>query len=329
MKMKEDIKISYSSAGEVPLKVIMSDNIRNSLSNGGMIPMSHLQLIPTNFCNLNCPFCSCAERDKEQQMTANQIYDIMVDAKNCGCEAVTITGGGEPLLHPNINGIIHDIHMLGIDSGLVTNGTVMSKLTSESLSKITWIRISSGDHRGFSDEYAKTIDDAVKRGRNVDWAFSHVVGAKPNFDTICKLVDFANKHNFTHVRLVSDLLNLENVSGIMEGIKVILKTKGIDDSIVNYQDRQIFTKGRKDCLISLLKPVVGADHKIYSCCGIQYAFPEQHLDLVRPMGDASELKQIYLQQENFDGSQCVKCYYDNYNTLLASMKNKIKHEKFV
>jgi len=260
-------------------------------------------------------------------MTASQIYDIMVDAKACGCEAVSISGGGEPLLHPKINQIISDINSLHIDLGLVTNGTVMENLSTESLDKITWIRISSGDYRDFSEEYSASILKAVERGKHVDWAFSHVVSRKPNFETITGLVNFANKHNFTHVRLVSDLFDLEAVD--MAVVKDEIVGRGLDDSIVNYQDRQKYVKGQKECLISLLKPVIGADAKIYACCGIQYAFPDEHKDLVHPMGDATDLKQIYLQQENFDGSRCVKCYYDHYNTLLGTMRKGLNHERFV
>ena len=321
--MNEDIKTSYSAAGEFPLKVVLNENIRNSLSNGGMIPMTHIQLIPTNKCNLNCPWCSCSERDKTQELTVGQIYDVMSDAKDCGCEACTITGGGEPLLHPEINRIISDIHMLGIEVGLVTNGTQFDKLLPETYDYITWIRISSGDHRSF---WEKPILEAVECGKNVDWAFSHVVSKEPNLNVLIPLIEFANKHNFTHVRLVPNLFDLESVD--VTKLKDAFQSLGLDDSRVNYQNRQIYTKGVKDCLISLLKPVIGADGKIYACCGIQYAFPEEHRDLVKPMGDYTELKRIYLQQENFDGSQCVKCYYNHYNTLLGTMKKDIKHKRF-
>ena len=326
--MDEDIKTSYSAAGEIPLKVILNDNIRNSLQNGGMIPMTHIQLIPTNKCNLNCPWCSCSNRDKTQELSAGQIYDVMSDAKDCGCEACSITGGGEPLLHPEINRIISDIHMLGIEVGVVTNGTQFDKLLPETYDYITWIRISSGDHRDFPKAYYDSLKKVVERGAEVDWGFSHVVSAKPNFKTIACVVDFANEFDFTHVRLVPDLLDLDNVS--MDGVKAILHTRGIDDSLVNYQDRQSFTHGRKECLISLLKPVVDAEGYITPCCGSQYALANPSLDFEKTMrmGEVGELKRIYLQQENFDGSKCVKCYYDHYNTLLASMRKTIKHKKF-
>ena len=322
--MNEDIKTSYSAAGEIPLKVVFNENIRNSMKNGGMIPMTHIQLLPTNKCNLNCPWCSCGERDKEQEMSVGQIYDIMTDAKACGCESVTITGGGEPLLHPKINTIIHDICNMGMEVGLVTNGTVLEKLETEVMQRITWIRISSGDHRSW---WETPILEAVERGTEVDWAFSHVVGKEPNMNVLIPLIEFANKHNFTHVRLVPDLFDLESVD--VTRLKGAFQALGLDDSRVNYQDRQTYVKGQKDCLISLLKPVIGADAKVYACCGIQYAFPEEHKDLVQPMGEASDLKKIYQQQEHFDGSDCVKCYYEHYNTLLGAMKKDINHERFV
>lgn len=314
---------SYTSAGVFPVKLFLNDGI---IKDGKIVPF-HVQLNPTNRCNLKCQFCSCASREKGLEMSLEDILKIMTLYARQGCKAVTITGGGEPLLHWQITEMIKQIYMLGMSVGLVTNGTQLKKLYSSRWC-VKWIRISFDDHRSFSPEFEAELDEAVVDG--IDWAFSYVVTANPNIYNLRKVIEFANSHNFTHVRIVSDLLDLQNAPS-MDSLKRKLLEMGIDDSKVIYQGRKIFTKGRSKCLISLSKPVIGADGRIYPCCGIQYATEIPFLDYDESMcmGIGDDISSIYKIQKYFDGSNCVRCYYDEYNEALELLTSKLKHLVFV
>jgi len=52
-------KDSYTAADAFPIKVL-----KNSILQNGKIKPFHIQLYPTNVCNLNCSFCSCANRNR-------------------------------------------------------------------------------------------------------------------------------------------------------------------------------------------------------------------------------------------------------------------------
>jgi len=317
--------LSFTSASVFPAKLLK----RNILDNGGRIMPVHLQISPTNKCTLSCSFCSCSARDKKLQLSLEDIKQIMDSAALAGTKAVTITGGGEPLCHKNIKEIITHIASLGIKIGLVTNGTIVHVLNSEDWSKVTWCRISSGDFRKWTDKYEARLQGAIDAGPNVDWAFSHVLGSKPNIELIKNLMEFAKLNNFTHIRVVSDLLDLDNVPP-MEDIEKQLAD--IDYPHMIYQGRKDSTPGTKKCLISLLKPVVGTNGKLYPCCGTQYAQAEPSKDFGQPimtMGDAKDIKDIYDKQKCFDGSICKTCYYSNYNWALEVMTEDITHEDWV
>ena len=311
---------SYTSASAFPSKILHQKVIRD----GKIIPL-HIQLSPTNDCNLNCSFCSCADRDKKKQLSLEQIIKIICICAQRGAKAMTITGGGEPLLHPDINKIINYASGIGIKSGLVTNGILLNRLDHHE--DLIWCRISSADDRVPSFD---SIIEAIKINPKTDWAFSHVISRNPNYQTIRNIIYFANEHKFTHVRLVSDLCDLDNVPSMGE-VASKIRNSGVEDSKVIYQGRKDSTKGTKNCYISLLKPVI-APEGIFPCCGIQYAIHGQPRDMIDElkMGDLKDLPEILDKQKHFDGSICDICYYNQYNQILSLLKERnIKHANFV
>ncbi len=320
-------KESYTAASAFPVKVFFNKELMKNLTERKQIPPIHVQLNPTNRCNLNCPFCSCSARDKKIEMPFEKIVDVMQKFKKLGCKSVTITGGGEPLKHNHIDALIWAIHEMGIEMGLVTNGTLLNRLSKKTIDMLRWCRISLGDHRKF-EEIEGPLKMAWLRG-NTDWAFSYVVGENPNLPLIQKMIEYANEYDFTHVRLVNDIFIANKLEGKMEAVKFVLKKLGVDDSKVIYQDRGTWTKGTKKCLISLLKPVVGANGKLYPCCGSQYMFKNPKRDYEGEMGSVDEIEEIWANQRCFDGSKCDKCYYSHYNELLDILISDIKHQKFV
>jgi len=318
---------SYIAANTFPIKILKNIEFLNHLSKTGKIPPVHIQLNPTNRCNMNCSYCSCSNRNKNIEMTYEKIMEIMKKAKKLGCQSVTITGGGEPLMHPKINEIIIGLVEMGIECGLVVNGFLLDKLWDETIKKTTWVRISSDDFK--SIKFLEPVKRAVERGKS-DWAFSHVISNKPNWKTLKAIIEFANEYKFTHVRLVSDLLNLNAIAD-MNFIKDKLKKMWINDEKVIYQGRKKYRKGSKKCLISLLKPVITADGWITPCCGVQYALknPSRDYEPSMRMCRAEDIEKMYVQQKYFDGSVCVRCYYTNYNNILTILLKKFAHIKFV
>jgi organic radical activating enzyme len=266
------------------------------------------------------------KRDKTLELSLSDIEFLCGDLQKLGCKSMTITGGGEPLMHPDIIKIFEVAVSYGIKIGLVTNGLLLHKLSKSALDRLTWCRISCADERSF-DQSREIIDVAMCLGDRVDWAFSYVIGKNYDADNLNKYVKFANDHNFTHVRVVSDLCDLNNCLS-MDEIKSSIHE---DDHLVIYQGRKEYDAGQERCWISLLKPLIGADGFIYPCRGVQYAHEVEDLDnpeSVR-MGRMENILDIYHKQIPFDGSKCHRCYYKNYNDILSQMMDKTNHLEFV
>jgi len=324
-----DIKTSFTAADSVPLKVLLDKNLMHHAHHNNRLLPLHIQFLPTNRCNMNCTFCSCSERDADLEMDFDLARAIIEKCQAAGTKAVTITGGGEPLMYPKFAELVQCFHSNGIKIGLVSNGLLLHKVPKETIDKITWCRISNDDNRSFSGAYAERLTRVVEASPEVDWAFSHVVSSTPNIPEITRIVEFANDHSFTHVRLVADLFQPADVD--MEALKDALRAHDLADAKVVYQGRKAFEKGG-DCFIGFLKPLIGPDAKIYACCGVQYAFEVPSKDLPKELclGEAMDLEKILAGSDvPLDGSKCVKCYYMNYNTLLRGMLKSIAHKEFV
>jgi len=330
-------KVSYVSANSYPVKIFLNKKFMKKILGKKKILPIHLQLSPTNKCNFNCSFCSCSNRDRAEEIDYAYLIKVLGKFRKLGCEAVTITGGGEPLMHPKINEIIKSIKNKGMEVGLTTNGSLLHLLKGSSMRSLTWCRISSGDSMDSNlqtvnkslDDWFNSLEKVVIKAPNVDWSFSYVITKEPKMDLIKRFISFSNAHDFKHIRLTPDLLDLKNVP-TLKGIEEKIKNEKVDDSRVIYQERTNFKCGRT-CFISLLKPFLSADGWVYPCCGTQYALAKPSLDNDTSMrickGD--KIDKVYKTSVPFDGSACQRCYYDSYNELLAVLISDIKHKKFV
>ena len=306
---------SFTAAETVPVKLFLHEGV-------AQLRPVHVNWFPTNHCNLNCDFCSCAARDKSLEMPLDRAVEVMADFRRLGCEAVTISGGGEPLCHPHLVDMIREFSRLGIEVGLVTNGLLLDSLPLDVLGLLTWCRISHADTRRLSGEYRRVLDRATEVP--IDWAFSHVVGKTPNLPQIRRVVKYANEHDFTHVRLVGNLMEPEAVpfGSVHEAICDI-------DDLVIYQPRKRHVQSTS-CLVGYVKPMVAADFKMYLCCGVQYALEPMSLNLPEAlcMGSATDLDAVYGNPQPI-GVKCARCYYDSYNQVLRAMTSQVKHREFV
>ena len=333
MSFNTEERLSYMSANVFPIKILKNKLLLDSIRKHKKILPIHVQLNLTNACNFNCEFCSCKNRDKTQMLSKQKLDFFIEVAPKLGCQSLTVTGGGEPLLFDQLNYLIRRMFVCNIDVGLVTNGVFIDK--PETLDLLTWCRISTSDElpiqlKGMVDVWLKNIENTVKKYPYIDWAFSYVISANPYYPLIKKLISFANKNKFTHVRLVSDLENLSAVED-MSRVEAKLKQMRVNDNLVIYQGRKQFTKGADICYISLLKPVISASGEIFPCCGVQYAMNDdtRDYDVRMKMGDLEDLPELIRKQKFFSGENCKRCYYSEYNNLLHLLLTDVSHERFV
>lgn len=77
----------------------------------------------TNFCNLDCYYCRYKKTN--DYMGINLFKSVVDRLRELGVRGIVLTGGGEPMVNPDIGRILHWLDTSGIPYGINTNGVVV------------------------------------------------------------------------------------------------------------------------------------------------------------------------------------------------------------
>ena len=134
-----DYERDFTSTGHKILK--HPDAIKKFQDTGIATPIvMHLML--TSECQLRCEFCSVWNRKQHENISFDSIKWLMPQMRELGLRAVILSGGGEPLLHPEFEEIIAYLASQGLKIGVITNGLKLSELSETTINSFTWVRIS-------------------------------------------------------------------------------------------------------------------------------------------------------------------------------------------
>src|SRR5271170_3228969 len=99
-------------------------------------------LIPIRRCNLSCTYCNEFD-DFSKPVPTDEMLRRVDRLGDLGTSVITISGG-EPLLHPQLDDIIHHMRKRRIVSGLITNGYLLVEERIQRLNRagLEWLQIS-------------------------------------------------------------------------------------------------------------------------------------------------------------------------------------------
>jgi len=99
-------------------------------------------IIPVRRCNLACTYCNEFD-DFSPPVPTETMFHRVDKLAELGTAVITISGG-EPLLHPQLDEIIHRIRHHGAVPGLITNGYLLMPDRIERLNRagLEWLQIS-------------------------------------------------------------------------------------------------------------------------------------------------------------------------------------------
>ena len=106
-------------------------SIGSALASTGHPYMAHI--VPMRRCNLACTYCNEFD-DFSDPVPLAEMERRIDDLGRLGTSVITISGG-EPLLHPELDGIIRRIRKTGAIAGMITNGYLLMPERIERLNK--------------------------------------------------------------------------------------------------------------------------------------------------------------------------------------------------
>lgn len=218
-----------------------------------------VELHPTNVCNHHCPGCTFqipfrSKRGEGESFWKAKLdmalFDTLLeDMRELEVRGVILSGGGEPLLHPDIAAIIRGIHAAGIEVGLVTNGSVLHRrdeATAEILSAIvdccTWCRVSvdAGSQEGYEKMHG--TGSAVDFQNLLD-GIARLAAVKKNAGTNVTLGVSYLMTPGNYLEIITSILKVRDIDGLdyfqVKPLEIPPVERGMKLDAI-YWDRRIF-----------------------------------------------------------------------------------------
>ena len=150
--------------------------------NGSIPAPVNVQLVISNACNLNCSFCyyrngifppaqAGFRSVRDAIIPRDKIFELIQDCGDMGVKSITITGGGEPTVHPDCERIFSWIIGSGLELGLNTNGVNLTADTFKLIEypQFQWVKLSldAGTPETYSSIKSSSPDKFWKAYRNI------------------------------------------------------------------------------------------------------------------------------------------------------------------
>ena len=312
-----------------------------------------------NLCNHGCFFCTYStgfrvkdggeeehivtgmhEDMKEDDIIPREkMLEILNDLYKMGVKAITYSGGGEPLMHPNIVEIMVKTLDYGLDLSIITNGQNLAKERAVVLRNAKWVRVSmdytnGAEMKRFRNVPEKSFDSVIKnieefakyKAKDCDLAVNYIVHRNnyKNLGVFTRLLKSIGVENVRYSPMyVPDFYNYHNA--IADSVNAQLKEVAtlVDDSF-SVNSTYNITPGSSHspirsynrCYIMQTVPVIGADLGVYACHNKAY----DSTGLIGSLKDQS-FKDLWY-------SQATKDYMINFNakrTCLHECSNDRKN----
>lgn len=94
----------------------------------------HVEVHPTDRCNLGCFFCSTSWRREHREMPLERFRRLLGEMRELGTRSICLSGGGDPLAHREARAVVASVAEAQLPlSNLVTNGLGLGPAVTDAL----------------------------------------------------------------------------------------------------------------------------------------------------------------------------------------------------
>lgn len=338
-----------------PLKLLRhSDRIEPSLRGEVVAPIS-VELDLSNTCPHDCPFCSFGTSQSKGYRQQNwvqfptpRIFTLITELAEAGVKSITVTGGGEPLVHRQAEQIFRHLNASGMQWGLVTNGFLLRDAIADAVAEgATFVRVSldAGCARthAFTHGLPKGQEQFDQILENLR-ALRQKAGARLTIGASFCVMDQNFKELYRAAKLVKDLggnyLEVRPTyptdwrgDGWSDGLHFIDEARTeleharlhldapptfrVIGMIERFDALTVPEKRYDKCRIGGLMTVIGAEGSIWHCC-VQRGQPFFRMSDVLSKGFTQAWADAQARNisDEIDVTKCPRCRYDGFNELL-------------
>ncbi len=253
----------------------------------GKIPVPRtVEFFISNKCQHACQDCHSTSLHNIQPhfIDTKKTKEILSELKELGVEGLEISGGGEPLLHPDFIEIIKDAKIKGFKLGLFTNGIHLDNQLSELiLQNFLFVRIALDSATSTTYLKVHNADDFKKLVKKIKQLIS--LKKQMGSQTTIGLKFLISKLNAHEVDLTiqlaekigSDYLQFKSLRNSIQELEAdqakLIQTK-IDDakktSSINLFGSLIKSNIDEPCSLNPLHPLINATGDIFLCAFFQH-----------------------------------------------------------
>ena len=333
---------------------VLQDPARLAVMRTGDIPAPmHVRIKPTNVCNHACSFCAYragnlalgAGMNVRDRLPRAKMMEIIEDVTGMGVQAVTFSGGGEPLIYPHIVEAVRRLAQGGIRVGALTNGSrLLGKVAETFAEHATWIRVSidGWDAESYArsrsvphDAFAKLLANLrafAKRGSPCVLGASLIVD-RDNCRHIAELARVLKDCGVQHVKvspcIVADTGSANNAyhAPLLPIVRDQLREAGaLGDAGFHVIDHyhaleEKFERPYRSCGMARLLTVIGADARVYTCQDKAYT----EGGLLGSIEDQS-FREFWWSEENRRALEALDPQRDCPHHCVADTKNRLLSE---
>lgn len=279
-----------------------------------------LQIAPESRCNLKCSFCSNAKREKHETLEFSRIHDLLLELIPRGLRCIEISGGGEPALYCEINGLISFAYVHSLNTGLISNGILLKQnIHQDNLDRLSWLRVSMNCLDYVNDITLPEIKGTL--------GFSYVMNEKTNADILLRLDEHVKKYNPAYVRVVPNCraTNEEQEINNKNYGELIAKW-----SKPYFYQPKVFGKPN-NCFWCYFKPFLLHDGYVYPCSSVVLndTADVQFHDRFRWCSMEDLPEKYNHPMKSFSNEECNKCVFKQQNDTIDSILNPTGMEAFV
>lgn len=310
-------------------------------------------------CQSKCPNCTFPSSTK-QLLDFNLYLETLKEFKQLGGKAVTFTGGGEPLLHPQFCEMVEKAREYGLAVGLITNGLALTKDKCEKiLPHLNWIRFSVD--AGTAETYKTTHGLRPRSFQSLISNMKYACGLKNKLDLkttigasyLIEMFDEADVRTIIQLgkNIGLDYVNFKpmqisdpkTVGGWSYRLEELTKAKDFFDAFENYGENfrvyftrfspQMFKPGSIEyrespvCFGQYASLSLGADGRIYICCHKKYGKDGEIGDLNVESLEEILKKESEARNINPINSCLQACKFEGLNETIYRILNGKKPDK--